>query len=78
MKIYGLFPKILFFPSHGLAPQTSEDLNDVLEELLDGLNLTKDLSLQELSLKGFPISSKVKERPLDLEKLAHLEGTMLH
>ena len=75
---YGLLLKILFFPSHGLAPQTSEDLNDVLEELLDGLNLTKDLSLQELSLKGFPISSKVKERPLGCWKAGHLEGTMLH
>ena len=60
------------------SPPTFEDLSDVLEDLLDGLNLTKDLSLQELSRKGFPISPKVKERPLDVEKLDIWKGAMLH
>lgn len=55
-----------FLYPHMDSPPAFEDLSDVLEDLLDGLKQTKDLSLQELSLKGFPISSKVKERPLDV------------
>ena len=43
---------------------TTEDFADVVDDIKDSLESSKDQSLKELALNGFPkISSRVKERP---------------